>query len=252
MTVSWNTRFDWVTVAGNLLMLQGIWQSGIKPIIVPTWSLSFEWAFYIAFPAVLLLRGDKRRITLTHLGLVAIVIIAALVPMGFNYIRSLMFVSGAALACMQPTEARRLVRRVPDAIVVGVYVLVNLMFVAQQNYTLFIPFYVFTCFLLVAKVVYGDGVLHDLFSNALMRYVGNVSYSFYLFHGLMIIVVCEYLGPHLAMLPDPVKFIVLFLTAFFSSCAVAALSYALFEKPYFAHRAKARDLQQPTRAMSTG
>ncbi|HEY8166702.1 MAG TPA: hypothetical protein VIF83_14210 [Gemmatimonadaceae bacterium] len=57
---------------------------------------------------------------------------------------------------------------------VHVFVPVNLLFVAYQNYALFIPFYAATCFMLVAKVVYGNGFLHGLFGKTVLRRLGNV------------------------------------------------------------------------------
>jgi exopolysaccharide production protein ExoZ len=95
--------------------------------------------------------------------------------------------------------------------------------------------------MLVAKAIYGDGFLHALFGMRALRRLGNVSYSFYLLHGLMIIVVCDYLGPRLGTFPEILKFLVLLVIALAASSAVASVSYALFEKPYFALKARLRD-----------
>ena len=232
----WNLHYDWTTILANMLMLQGVWELGIKPIIVPTWSLTFEWLFYLTFPALILCAGLRRKVSLLHLAMIAAVLTLTIVPIGPHYIRFLMFVAGGALAAMPPTNVKNLIQQIPDIGVVLVFVLANLLFVDQQNYYRFIPVFMLTSFLLVAKVVYGAGLLHRLFTFAPLCRLGKVSFSFYLLHGLMIIVVCDHLAPMLRGLPEPARFAALIIAAFTASTAVASLSYRLLEQPYFEFR----------------
>jgi len=232
----WNLHYDWTTILANMLMLQGVWELGIKPIIVPTWSLTFEWLFYLTFPALILCAGLRRKVSMLHLALIAAALTLTIVPIGPHYIRFLMFVAGAALAAMPSTTVKNLIQQIPDIGVVLVFVLANLLFVDQQNYYRFIPVFMLTSFLLVAKVVYGAGLLHRLFTFAPLCRLGKVSFSFYLLHGLMIIVVCDHLAPLLRGLPEAARFVTLLIAAFGASTAVASFSYRLLEQPYFEFR----------------
>ena len=233
---SWNLTYDWFTVAANLLMLQGVWELGIKPIIVPTWSLTFEWLFYLVFPIVLLLPGARAKVSLHHIVWIGIAVAVTIVPIGPHVTRLLMFVAGAALASIPAATVRAQLQRIPDLVVLGVYVLANLLFVERQDYYRFIPVFLVTSSLLVAKVIYGDGLLHRLFALEKLRRLGKVSYSFYLFHGLVIIIVCDQLKPFLHDLPELVTFALLLGCAFACSVAVASVSYRLLERPYFERR----------------
>ena len=232
----WNKHYDWPTIVSNFLMLQGIWELGITPIVVPTWSLTFEWLFYLAFPAILLLPRIRGGLSLWHLALTGLVVLFTVAPLGPHYIRFMMFLGGAALATMRPTTVRRRMSGVSDLAVVVAYALGNLLFVDQQNYYRFVPLYLVTSFALVAKVVYGDGFLHKVFCAPALVSLGRVSYSFYLFHGLVVIVVCDYLAVHLKGLPEEIRFFVLLVCAFAFSVAVAWLCHRFLELPYFARR----------------
>ena len=48
--------FSWRDVGANLLLLNGIHQLGVAPILHQTWSLFYEAVFYLVFPVLLLLR----------------------------------------------------------------------------------------------------------------------------------------------------------------------------------------------------
>jgi len=109
-------------------------------------------------------------------------------------------------------------------------------FVDQQNYYRFIPLYLVTSFALVAKVVYGEGFLHKIFCVPALVNLGKVSYSFYLFHGLVVIVVCDHLAVLLQGLPGALRFVVVLACAFACSVAVAWLCHRLLEVPYFARK----------------
>jgi len=233
---AWDLTYDWFTVAANMLMLQGVWELGIKPIIVPTWSLTFEWLFYLVFPMVLLLPSARTKVSLRHIVLFGLTIAVTVVPIGPHYIRFLMFFAGAALASIPAATVRTQLQRIPDLVVLGVYVLANVLFVAQQDYYRFIPVFLVTSLLLVAKVIHGDGVLHRMFAWEPLRRLGRVSYSFYLFHGLVIIIVCDHLAPLLHGLPEPLTFVLLLGCSSGCSVAIASASYRLLEQPYFQHR----------------
>ena len=235
----WNKTIDVGVVASNLLLLHGIWELKIEPIIMPTWSLAYEWLFYIAFPAVLLLPGARARISYWHIALCGLFVLLFVAPVAPYYMRFLMFLVGAALATTSAATLRRFAARIPDAAVIFVYVAANLVFVASQNWYHFIPVYLFTSAALVAKAVYGDGLLHRLFCWRALRRIGNVSYSFYLFHGLALVAFCDHVGPHLGGLPEPVRFFALLTGSFALSLAAAAISYACFERPYFQWRGHA-------------
>ncbi|HKU86704.1 MAG TPA: glycosyltransferase family 2 protein [Casimicrobiaceae bacterium] len=234
--IFWNKHYDGPTVAANFLMLQGIWELGITPIVVPTWSLSFEWLFYLAFPVVLLLPAVRGKVSMWHVAFMGLVVLLIIAPVGPHYIRFVMFLGGAALAAMSPTTVRSRMSGISDLVVIVAYAFGNLLFVDQQNYYRFIPVYLVTSFALVAKVVYGDGFLHRVFCLPVLIVLGRVSYSFYLLHGLVIIIVCDHLAAVLTGLPEGLRFFALLLCAFGSSVAVASLFYRFLERPYFEHK----------------
>jgi exopolysaccharide production protein ExoZ len=236
MAVFWNKTFDWPTIASNLLFLHGIWELRIEPVIVPTWSLTYEWLFYLVFPAVLLLPYARRRLSPVHIAMCAAAVLVLVAPLGGGYMRFLMFLLGAAFGVANPQALGRLVARVPDALVIAVYIAANLLFVADQEWYRFIPVYLVTSALLVAKVVYGTGMLHRAFACSPLRRLGNISYSFYLLHGLAIVAFCDHVGPLLLALPEPGRFVLLFAGSFVSSMAAGWLSYWVMERPYFARQ----------------
>jgi exopolysaccharide production protein ExoZ len=241
MTRFWAKTFEPATIVANLLLLHGVWELQIQPIIVPTWSLTYEWLFYLAFPAVLLLPRARSRISSWHLALCGLLVLASLAPVGPHYMRLLMFILGAVLAAGASTQfIRKFAEMAPDAAVILVYVAANLLFVADQNWYRFIPVYLLTSAALVIKIVYGNGFLHKLFRLGPLCRLGNISYSFYLFHGLAIVAFCDHVGPHLKALPEAARFIALFAGAFALSVVAASLSYALLERPYFTRKGAKR------------
>jgi len=90
--------------------------------------------------------------------------------------------------------------------------------------------------LLVAKATHGTGALARVFRLAPLRALGNVSYSFYLLHGLVLVAVVDHLGPRLPPLPAPAHFAVLSAAAFLASVAASLVSFRLLEQPYFRRR----------------
>lgn len=240
--LAWNQTFDVRTIAANLLFLHGIFELGIKPILAPTWSLAFEWAFYIVFPAIALLIARGRAPSLAGVGVSAALVMLIAIPVGPHYVRFLMFFVGAALASLPPKAIERWVHRTSDGPVILAMVLINMLFVIEQNFYHFIwPFAVIS-FLLVGRVIYGGGVLNRIFCLMPIRRLGNMSYSFYLLHGLAVIVVVDNVGPFVRGLPQAVQFVLLMGIAFLVAAASAKASFMLFEKMYFDRKARASSL----------
>jgi len=154
-------------------------------------------------------------------------------PIGSHYMRFLMFLLGAAFASLSADTLRKAVAPVPDWFASLLFVAGNLVFVCTHDWYTFIPVFLMTSSVFVAKTVYGDGILHRVFCWKPLRRLGDISYSFYLFHGLAIVVFCDRVGLLIGGLPELPRFCVLLVGAFALSIAVGLVSYRLLEKPYF-------------------
>lgn len=229
----WHQRFDLVTIGENVLLLHGIWELKIPPIMTPTWSLAYEWIFYLVFPAVLLFHRRKGPLAPWRLGVLAALVVVAAAPIGHHYMRLLMFILGAALARTPVERLRALAARIPDEVVLVVYILANLIFVALHNWYIFIPVYMATCGLLFVNTVFGEGMLNRWLNLRPLRAFGRVSYSFYLFHSLAVFVVCDNIAPHLGIPPGPALLALSFAASLALGIVFSAISFRIFEHPYF-------------------
>jgi len=236
--VFWDLRHDWRTVLQNAVFLQGLFELKVPAIIVASWSLGFEWLFYLSAPVLFVLARGRAggALRCRHVLAVGAVTLAVLLPIGPHYARFAMFYAGGLLAAVPAGTARAWIDKWPEPVVVAAYLAVTTSFMFDRDYTHFAWPYAIVCVLLVAKATLGTGALARVFRLAPLRALGNVSYSFYLLHGLVLVAVVDHLGPRLPPLPAPAHFAVLSAAAFLASVAASLVSFRLLEQPYFRRR----------------
>lgn len=236
--VFWHRVPDWHTLLQNAVFLQGLFELNVPAIIVPSWSLSFEWLFYLTTPLLMLVLRRARPGPLKHWHVLVCgaATLAMLVPVGNHYARFAMFFAGGLLAAMPADVVKRSVDGVPEAMVIAAYLSVTTWFMFDKDYAHFSGPYAIACLLLVAKATYSDGVLARLFRWAPLRALGNVSYSFYLLHAIVLVAVVDHVGPLLQPLPAVLRFTLLIALAFVASVAAGMASFRWLEQPYFDRR----------------
>jgi exopolysaccharide production protein ExoZ len=170
----------------NFLLLPGILP--INPIITVAWSLSYEMFYYLAIPLVVVLfRLRERTLGFRVTFFLSIAFVTAIYcAVNGGHIRLIMFISGIVLyeAMKSP--------RVPSphgffALMVLVAGLLCTLFTGKgpdgsvlKICTLFVTFFILclTCFR------NPSGWLPSSFAWTPLRWLGNISYSYYLLHGL--------------------------------------------------------------------
>jgi exopolysaccharide production protein ExoZ len=185
----------------NVLLLPGIFN--IEPIITVSWSLSYEFFYYLFLPFLVALVGMRRwpksaRVVF-FLSLAALLIAYRLVG-SFAHPRLVMFISGILLyeALHAPRPETKMKPGFDYVILFLLVVTFPLIYVASGGpgqtlpslnpgrvdgvfriLVLFVSFFFLTlgCFV-------SQGFLKALFSHAPLRWYGNMSYSYYLIHGL--------------------------------------------------------------------
>lgn len=170
-------------VAENLLLLPGLFP--IKPLITVAWSLSYEMFFYLCLPVAITTLGLRQRSPAFRIALIAataIAVAASCAVLDVTYTRLIMFMAGMLV---HEAIASRQVRAPAASVAACMLVLGlagSLMPVSGHIKTalLFASFYVvcMQCFVRPA-----DG-LARAFSWTPLRLLGNMSYSYYLLHGL--------------------------------------------------------------------
>jgi peptidoglycan/LPS O-acetylase OafA/YrhL len=224
-------------LVANLLFLNGWPSLGVEPFNIVTWSLFYEMTFYLAFPAVALvaLRAPRAGAWALPAAGVGVPVAAALGgadPIVLCW--SLLF-CGVAAAIHQPRLAQ-LADRLPGWLVAVAYLTVTtLATLLEVPATLaIVAFGVVATFVLVKGLRAGNIVSALLTLRPLVA-LGRVSYSFYLLHWMIVVLVARAVDPHAHALGVIGGSIVIFSTGFALSFGAAQLLWRVAERPYLRH-----------------
>lgn len=213
-------------VLQNLLLLPGI--LSIEPMITVAWSLSYEMFYYLVMPvAVLFLRPLEANRRVAIILAMAILTVIYCVALG-GHLRLIMFMSGMLLheAVKRGSAPGGVVGAL--ALVMGLAVTMLPVGGSIEILVLFVGFYLFClhCF------VQPEGWLARIFTWTPMRRLGNMSYSYYLIHGLA-------LKAAFMVLPSGQMFLVLLPLAFALTLIPSMALFLLVERPLSLAPAKA-------------
>ena len=167
----------------NLLLLPGLFD--IKPIITVAWSLSYEAFYYLVMPLVIFVLKLKRWPAVNRIKLWMVV---ALIGFSAHYllggpVRLLMFVCGMLLFELFENKKIRL-KRGGGLYLLSALFLFGLGSSIAVNYTV-LMIAVFILFLLFCLCAFNpESTAYSWLTIAPLRWFGNMSYSYYLIHGL--------------------------------------------------------------------
>ena len=228
----------WYIVA-NYLLLPGLFD--IDPMITVAWSLSYEMFFYLVMPLILpLFRLREVPAKVRVIFWFALwVVVYLVVPQHF---RASMFIAGImvyetaqVINRERPAPGLTLLALSAFAVVLAFKTSIHFDLVTFNNAGKVNQVMLFAaCYLLCIAVFCKDGWLSRFFSRRYLRYFGNISYSFYLIHGLTLKFFFLILG---LVLPSEsyagsLWFWLLFLPAFAVACVVSTGLFLLVERPY--------------------
>ena len=199
---------DVIFFAGNLLLMAGLFP--VEPLITVAWSLSFEMFYYLTLPILVWatgMRGWSRPVRIAFfLGLIGVYVVLFLAgplfrPGQWTHARMLVLVAGIILyerlrtgAPVTITRARELLVAILFVVSFGALFYLSEL-VSQPDlskvqlgvltlgkvFVTAIPYYLFCLF------CFSPGnTLHRLFDWSPLRWLGNMSFSYYLIHSLVI------------------------------------------------------------------
>lgn len=202
----------------NLLLLPGMLP--IEPMITVAWSLSYEMFYYLVMPiGVLFLRPLDARWRVAVILAMAILTTIYCIVFG-GHLRLIMFMSGMLLheAVKRDSAPNGVLGAL--ALVLGLAVTMLPVGGSIETLALFASFYLFClhCF------VHPEGFLARIFTWTPMRRLGNMSYSYYLVHGLA-------LKAAFMVLPSGQMFFVLLPVLFAWTLIPSMVLFLLVERP---------------------
>ena len=235
-----------IYVAANALFLPGM--TRIAPIIVVAWSLSYQWLFYLLIPLVISGLGLRRwrswqRIMFFLLFALTVCLLRGWIIPGHQ--RLVLFASGMVL--WERVNFHRLRFRLrgwgefATIVAFGLNLLVIGWVGARNGETglvlsrvasLYVPSLFVTVFFLSLYSFFYDGVLKALFSWDYLRWIGNISYSYYLIHGLTLHGVRLAVAFFFPQSPRSAVFVLaLLVTCIAATLFAAAVLFLAVEKP---------------------
>jgi peptidoglycan/LPS O-acetylase OafA/YrhL len=228
---SWGERT--IYIVENLLLLPGLFD--ITPVLTVAWSLSYEFFFYLLMPlliTVLFLHSWPRRARIAFFLFVSVIGFLDFYFFG-GHIRLLMFVAGIIL---YDVVDGKLIKSFPiPGLLLFALALVAMIAIDQCHFDAwwrYVALYVLF-FGLCLESFTTSGITARLLSFAPLRWYGNISYSYYLIHGLSL--KAAYLVLSRLLPPDGTGVAIywlLFLPMFVLTLIPSALLFLWVEKPY--------------------
>jgi len=168
-------------LAANLMLLPGLFP--IEPMITVAWSLSYEMFYYLIVPLALGVFGLRRWSRLARVALFTAVALGGLAWAALgegSHVRLVMFVAGILLfEALGAERPMQLDKAGLPALVAGL-VAIDLLVAGPARFAV-----LFVSFFLVCHAAFrGTGLTARIFCWTPLRWLGNMSYSYYLIHGL--------------------------------------------------------------------
>jgi len=238
----------WQTLPWNLplhlSMLQGLLPDSLlgpyaqQAYLPPAWSISLEWQFYLVAPLIFLAVTTARSWGRLLLAFVVILLIYA----GHHYTWSLSFLpfnvdhfAVGIISCfvyekIKPWCGEKINRDImfPTALVLAI----SLYLFALRQHS-FIPLCGWLLFfaLLLENSASISSRLHLLFTNPPAQFIGRISYSVYLSHWTVMILMQATIVKFIPPLEQRTHFLVLLVLTLLGTVGVSALSYRFIETP---------------------
>ncbi len=217
-------------LGANLAFLPGLFP--IEPLFAVNWSLSYEWWFYVSCTLLVLagfggLARIWRMVGIALLGAILLALGAediAHVPM-----RGLPLLAGMLLAELSLAGRSRVPSVIGLAGLAVAYAGFSLLAWPAWAKTLLVTL-CFTAF--CAAALQPDSLVGRLFSWRWLRWLGNMSYSFYLVHGFAVVIAVEILARVLGRAALGVAFWILLAPVFTMAALAGGLLFLAVEKPW--------------------
>jgi exopolysaccharide production protein ExoZ len=219
-----------VYIVENLLFLPGLFP--IKPLSAVNWSLSYEWWFYagitLLFSTLALgcLRPRTRVVTIVASG--AVLVGAAAMGVSWIPIRGLSLIAGMLLAEAERAKARPLPL---NCVIVAIFVSFILSISGRLTEWQSATILAFSFFLLCHSSLFHQNILSRTLSLAWCRRVGNISYSFYLVHGIFVVGLLRAILHVAGTSSQNTVFWIMLVPVFLSALLASGLLFLAVEKP---------------------
>ncbi len=239
----------------HLLLLQSFGIHSIFTWNVPSWSISAEWWCYMLFPLIVLMLSKNNKTVFLLIILSASIYFSILyllprtnpfmpaapvphnldVTYDYGFLRGLAgFMAGMVTYILYQ---QRKLNQIFSKDIVGIIVVGITLFALHRgvNDIIYIPLFM----LVVLGIGANTGIIHKIFMVRPLQYLGTISYSIYLMHGLLIFLIAvplvlgmgyAYKGPGSLTLPfwTGLGICSIFLLAV---VGVSSITYFFIEKP---------------------
>lgn len=229
-----------VYVVQNLLLLPGLWP--VEPLITVAWSLSYEMFFYLVTPVIVGVLGLRRRTVGTRIALLlaATALLVGYCALEGGHVRLSMFLAGALLfECARAWPQRS----APPAVAMLALVLALALTVQRVDgsagYALR-TLGLYVAFALLCSAAFGrpGAWLARAMSWTPLRWLGNMSYSYYLIHGLVLSALAAVAGKLFGTVPLAWPLVLALMVPVFGlTLVVSALLFLWVERPYSLQKA---------------
>ena len=199
------------TLLKNLVFLNGAFALDILGYNGVTWSLFFEFVFYLVFPLLFLLatRADNPRRMAPLLWLLGI-LISAVLSYG-EWFLFLPFLAGACAGLQPRARLERMATRFPDVWLVGAYLATTTLaclllplprrivgggMLWSPSMPVFVLCLGIVATLIIVRASYARGFLHRFLTSKPLLALGRISFSFFLLHTVVLSVALPMTEPY--------------------------------------------------------